>query len=496
MDAPYQPNFSGPFIGNRWLESSSAEIDDILNPATEALYGVAVVNSVADCDKAIAAAREAFDNGPWRRMSFRQRAMKMEQLHAALSARSEEIINLIIAEIGVARAEATGLLFAIPMQQLASDIEDAHRRDPVSPLPFIVNPGWAGDKVLGGGVKQRVPLGVVAAITPFNAGFFLNVVKASAALITGNSVVLKPSPYTPFQAWVLADAIEKLDFPPGVFNVVTGGVDVAQMLTTDPRVDMVSFTGSDKVGAAIMAQSAPTLKRLLLELGGKSALIVREDADLDVAAQVAFWNITCQTGQGCCLFTRHIVHNKVKQGFIDRMVKMAGSVKIGDPADPSVSVGPLIRAKERDRVAGLVDAAVKAGAELLCGGRRPPGLQHGYFYEPTLLTGVSNAASIARDEIFGPVGVVLGFDDDREALVIANDSPYGLGGGIISRDKGRAYEMALNLDAGFILLNEGPGAKHPAAPFGGFKRSGYGRESGAEGLDAYTDVKSILFRAG
>jgi aldehyde dehydrogenase (NAD+) len=337
---------------------------------------------------------------------------------------------------------------------------------------------------------------VVAAITPFNAGFFLNVVKASAALITGNSVVLKPSPYTPFQAWVLADAIEKLDFPPGVFNVVTGGVDVAQMLTTDPRVDMVSFTGSDKVGAAIMAQSAPTLKRLLLELGGKSALIVREDADLDVAAQVAFWNITCQTGQGCCLFTRHIVHNKVKQGFIDRMVKMAGSVKIGDPADPSVSVGPLIRAKERDRVAGLVDAAVKAGAELLCGGRRPPGLQHGYFYEPTLLTGVSNAASIARDEIFGPVGVVLGFDDDREALVIANDSPYGLGGGIISRDKGRAYEMALNLDAGFILLNEGPGAKHPAAPFGGFKRSGYGRESGAEGLDAYTDVKSILFRAG
>ena len=233
------------------------------------------------------------------------------------------------------------MLFAIPMQQLAADIEEAGRRDLVTPLPFMVNPGWAGDRVLGGGVKQRVPVGVVAAITPFNAGFFLNIVKTSAALIMGNSVVLKPAPYTPFQAWILADVIQQLDFPPGVFNVVTGGLDVAQTLTTDPRVDMVSFTGSDAVGSAIMAQAAPSLKRLLLELGGKSALIVREDGDLDLAAQIALWNITCQTGQGCMLFTRHVVHNKVKQGFIDRMLKLAAAVRIGDPADAGGDDGPV-----------------------------------------------------------------------------------------------------------------------------------------------------------
>jgi len=486
----------GLFIGNEWVHSTGSAFDDIVNPATEAVYGVAPVGTPRDCHTAIAAARNAFDNGPWRRMSCRERARKMESLHAALMARREEIIAMIIAEAGCARAEAAGLLFAIPMQQLEADIEEAYRRESVVPLPFIVNPGWAGDKVLGGGVKQRVPVGVVAAITPFNAGFFLNVVKASAALVTGNSVVLKPSPYTPFQAWVLADTLQKLDFPAGIFNVVTGGTDVAQLLTTDKRVDMVSFTGSDAVGSAIMAQAAPTLKRLLLELGGKSALIVREDADLDMAAQVAFWNITCQAGQGCCLFTRHLVHHRVKQAFTDRIVALAQSVKLGDPADPGVAMGPLIRAKERDRVAGIVDTAVAAGAQLLAGGRRPAELPRGYFYEPTLLTGVENSAPIARKEVFGPVGVIIGFDDDDHALKLANDSPYGLGGGIISADKGRAFEMAQRLDAGFIILNEGPGAKHPAAPFGGLKRSGIGRESGSEGLDAYTEQKSILFRAG
>ncbi|WP_246524882.1 aldehyde dehydrogenase family protein [Sphingobium phenoxybenzoativorans] len=496
MDMPTLRRMTGSFIGNDWAEPVDGQFEDIINPATEAVYGVATVGSVKDCDKAIAAARKAFDTGPWRRMSFRDRARKMEQLHTALMARSDEIIDMIIAEAGCARAEAAGLLFAIPLQQLAADIEEAYRREEVQPLPYMVNPGWGGDKVLGAGVKQRVPVGVVAAITPFNAGFFLNVVKSSAALITGNSVVLKPSPYTPFQAWILAETIRELDFPPGVFNVVTGGVDVAQLLTTDPRVDMVSFTGSDAVGSAIMAQAAPTLKRLLLELGGKSALIVREDADLDVAAGSAFWNITCETGQGCCLFTRHIVHNKIKDAFIEKMTAMASTANVGDPSDPAVTVGPLIRAKERDRVAGMVDAAVADGAKVVFGGKRPAHLDKGFFYEPTLLTNVDNSAVIARKEIFGPVGIVMGFDTDEEALAIANDSEFGLGGGVISSDRGRAFEMALQLDAGFIVNNEGPGAKHPAAPFGGFKRSGYGRESGTEGLDAYTDLKSIVFRAG
>lgn len=486
---------AGAFVGNVWTAPAGVP-DEILNPATEAVYGLAAVGTTGDLDRALDAARTAFDTGPWRRMSFRARARKMEELHAHLLARRDEIVAMIVAEAGCAQAEAAGLLYAIPLQQLAADIEEAYKRESITSLPFMVNPGWAGDKVLGGGIKQRVPIGVVAAITPFNAGFFLNVVKASAAMIAGNSVVLKPSPYTPFQAWVLADAIQQLDFPPGVFNVVTGGLDVAQGLTTDPRVDMVSFTGSDTIGAAIMAQGAPSLKRMLLELGGKSALIVREDADLDLAAQTAFWNITCETGQGCMLFTRHLVHNSVKQGFLDRMSALFESVKVGDPADPGVTMGPLIRARERDRVAGMVDKAVKDGAELVFGGKAPAHLDKGFFYEPTLLIGVDNQAEIARKEIFGPVGIVIGVDSDAEALSIANDSDFGLGGGIVSADRGRAYEMALELDAGFIILNEGPGAKHPAAPFGGFKRSGIGREAGVEGIDAYTEQKSILFRAG
>jgi acyl-CoA reductase-like NAD-dependent aldehyde dehydrogenase len=496
MDAQTHLRMTGSFVGNAWLTPSAGEFEEILNPATEDLYGTVAVGGMPELDAAITAARKAFDFGPWRRMSFRDRARKMEQLHAALLARADEIIGMIVAEAGCARGEAAGLLFQIPMQQMASDIEEAYGRATVQPLPFIVNPGWAGDKVLGGGVKQRVPIGVVAAITPFNAGFFLNLVKASAALITGNSVVLKPSPYTPFQAWIIADTIQDLDFPAGVFNVVTGGLDVARGLTTDPRVDMVSFTGSDTVGAAIMGQGAPTLKRMLLELGGKSALIVREDAPIELAAQNAFWNICCETGQGCCLFTRHIVHNKVKQAFLDKMTELAGYAKVGNPADPTVTVGPLIRARERDRVAGIVDQALRSGAEIVFGGKAPAGLDRGYFYAPTLLTGVDNSAPVARNEIFGPVGVVIGFDTDAEALSIANDSPYGLGGGIVSADKGRAFEMALELDAGFIVLNEGPGAKHPAAPFGGMKRSGIGRESGTEGLDAYTELKSIVFRGG
>jgi acyl-CoA reductase-like NAD-dependent aldehyde dehydrogenase len=223
---------------------------------------------------------------------------------------------------------------------------------------------------------------------------------------------------------------------------------------------------------------------------------VREDANLDVAAQTAFWNITCGAGQGCCLFTRHLVHNKIKDAFIDKMVSRSKAAKVGDPSDPTVTVGPLIRGKELNRVSGLVDRAVAGGAKVLFGGNRPQHLSRGFFYEPTLLTGVDNTAPIARQEIFGPVGVVIGYDTDEEALTIANDSPYGLGGGIISADKGRAFEMALQLDAGFIILNDGPGAKHPSAPFGGLKRSGSGRESGIEGLNSYTEVKSIVFRAG
>ncbi|HEV7861987.1 MAG TPA: aldehyde dehydrogenase family protein, partial [Acidimicrobiia bacterium] len=353
--------------------------------------------------------------------------------------------------------------------------------------------------------------GVVAAITPFNFPFLLNVWKVGPALAAGNTVVLKPSPFTPFSALVLAAAAEAAELPPGVLNVVTGGPEVGQLLTTDPAVDMVTFTGSDLVGAAIMGQASPTLKRVLLELGGKSALIVRADADLDLAAATGAHHLTFQAGQGCALCTRHLVHTAVVGDYTERLVARLAAVRVGDPADPATGMGPLIRPAAVDRVDAYVTAAREQGATVVTGGARGTGsgaepgggvagggakTGAGWFYEPTLITGVDNAWPIAQEEIFGPVGVVIPVADDDEAVRVANDSPFGLSGAVFSRDVGAAYELACRLRTGEVNLNGGAGIMSAEAPFGGFKRSGLGRELGEAGLLEYCQTQTIKFHAG
>ena len=478
------------FIANEWVEA--ADCEGIINPATEALIAEAPVGDAERVSAAIGAAREAFDKGPWPRLSGPERRAAMQRFHGAVMARHEDYLKVIVAEAG-ATAQVARFQFFVPMM-LAQATIDVTERSATRSLPVEVNPSPEGGSILGSGVMVREPVGVVSAITPYNFPHYLNVAKAFQALAAGCTVVLKPSPYTPFEALLLAEAAQDAELPAGVFNVVTGGQDVGEMLTTDPRIDLVSFTGSDRVGAAIQAQAAPTLKRVLLELGGKSPLIVREDADLEIATRSGLFGFTFHAGQGCALLTRHIVHNAVRDAYIEKLAGMTRALKLGDPADPSVTMGPLIREAQRKRTEDYVGIALDEGAKPAVGARRPADLHRGFFYEPTLFVDVENRMRIAQEEVFGPVGVVIGFDSDEEAVEIANDSQFGLGGGVVSADVGRAFELAQQLRTGKVDINGGAGKPLSHAPFGGIKRSGYGREYGVEGMDEFTYVKTIQFR--
>jgi acyl-CoA reductase-like NAD-dependent aldehyde dehydrogenase len=485
----------GLYIRSEWVTPTSGQREPVINPATEQVIGTAPVGTLADVEAALVAAREAFDRGPWPRMPARERARKLQAFHAALTRRENEICSIIVAETGCPISLTRFAQYALPMQHLQYYIE-ASNRDPVVSLPVEVVPNMRGGKVLGAGVTVREPVGVVVGITAYNYPFLLNLAKVGPALATGNVIVLKPSPYTPFEALLLGEAADEAQLPPGVLNIVTGGKEVGEMLTADPRVDMISFTGSDAVGAAIMSQAAPSLKRLHLELGGKSALIVRSDADLEAAAGQALMAVTMHCGQGCALPTRAVVHNSVRRRFVEIMAQMAQQARIGDPTDPATVVGPLIRESQRKRVEYYVNAGLDSGARLVTGGCRPVSFQHGFYYEPTIFDDTLNSSIIAQDEIFGPVSVVIGFDTDEQAIDIANDSKYGLAGGICSADVGRAYEMALQLRTGSVSINGGSGTMSSHAPFGGYKRSGFGREYGIEGLNEFTQLKSIGYHAG
>lgn len=489
-------NADALYIASEWVKPASGAKEPVINPATEEVIGEAPVGGKREVDFALQAARDAFDKGPWPRMKPKERAAKLQALHDGLMRRAAEICELIIAEAGATRVLTQFLQFGIPMQHFQYFIDAVISRNFATSLPAELSPNAMGTKTLGMGVKVYEPVGVVSAITPYNFPYFLNLGKIGPALAAGNTVVLKPSPYTPFQALIIAEAADDVRLPKGVLNIVTGGTDVGEGLTTDARVDLISFTGSDLVGSAIMGQAAPGLKRVLLELGGKSALIVRQDANLQQAAAAGLASFTIHAGQGCALTTRHLVHNSVRAKYVEMLAAMAKQIKVGNPADPQTGMGPLIREAQRQRVEHYVELGLKGGAKLVAGGRRPEGLEKGFFYEPTLFDNIDNKSSIAQDEIFGPVGVVIGYDSDEEAIALANDSRFGLSGAIFSADAGRAYEIALELRTGGVSINGGSGKMSSHAPFGGIKRSGIGREYGEEGLNEYMQLKTISVHAG
>ncbi|CAJ1587068.1 aldehyde dehydrogenase family protein [[Mycobacterium] wendilense] len=479
------------FIDGAWTEGATEETLAVINPATEETIAEVPQASPADIDAAVGAARRAFDDGPWPRMSPAERGRILAAMADELTRRRAELVELNIAEAGSTRMLADILQVGTPIDHF-SDL--AHRVLPQFAFEESVRP------VVGNGIGQgqvlREPYGVAALITAFNFPFLLNLAKVGPALAAGCTAVLKSSPYTPLEALLLGEIAEAAGLPPGTLNIVTGDLAAGERLTTHPDVDIVSFTGSDTVGRKVYAQGAATIKKVVLELGGKSANIILDDADLDKALESVLAGIVTHAGQGCALLTRILVHESLHDDLVNRIVGVLGFIGVGDPSDPATMMGPLIRDVQRQRVEALIAAGVEEGAQIAFGGKRPAHLDRGYFLEPTLFVGVDNGMRIAQEEFFGPVGVVIPFRDDAEAVRIANDSRYGLAGGVWSADPVRAAEVARKLRTGMVVINGGGGGLNPAAPFGGYKQSGIGREFGEFGLSEFLQHKALQWPVG
>jgi aldehyde dehydrogenase (NAD+) len=469
------------YIDGRWVEPEDGRYDDV-SPVTETVIASAPDASVGQVGEAIAAARRAFDDGPWGTMSGQDRAGCLNQLGEALMKHADDFYALSQVEWGCIGNERVmqidgAAYMSMYAAQLAAQLADEE-----------VTGIGAGTTLL-----RHQPLGVVSVLTPWNFPHCLNVMKLNHALAAGNTVVLKPSPLTPLAGLALARLIdEHTDIPPGVVNVVTpSGVEAAKLLTTDPRIDMISFTGSTLVGRQVMSAAGDTMKRILLELGGKSASIVLDDTEVtdEMLQQMLFDSCSLHAGQACILHSRLLLPDSLHDDVVDRLVALARDVKVGDPADPDVQMGPLISAAQRDRVQAHVDGAVNDGAKLATGGGRPVGLDVGFYFEPTVLTGVDADSTIAQEEVFGPVLTVLRYRDDDDAIAIANNSQYGLSGAVWGGDVERAVGVARRVRTGQVAVNGcGPGG----APFGGFKLSGLGREGGGiGGLHQYMEAMAI-----
>jgi aldehyde dehydrogenase (NAD+) len=479
------------YIDGEWVSASSDEQISIVNPATEEIIGHVPEGSVADVDRAVVAARRAVDDGPWPRMSPRERSDALLRFTQCVADRRDDLVDLIIAEAGSARPIAQAMQLDTPLRYATWFAERTASFPFLDPLP----PN-AGPRGLGQGVILKEPVGVVAAITPFNFPLYLNLVKVVPALAVGNAVVLKPSPLTPVAALVLGEIADAAGLPAGVLNVVTGDVAASERLTVHPGVDMVSFTGSDEVGKQIMGQAAEGLKKVLLELGGKSPNIVFAGSDIERFAVAAAFTFTIHAGQGCALPTRILADRSVYDEVVDRLVAALGKINVGDPTDPAVGMGPLIREAQRERVERYVASGSAEGARVACGGSRPAHVTRGFFFEPTLFADVRSSMTVAQDEIFGPVGVVIPFDGEDEAVEIANDTRYGLAASVWHPDAVRAFELAKRIHAGTVTINGGGGGPNPWGPFGGYKQSGIGREFGDYGLLEYTQLKTVSWSAG
>jgi aldehyde dehydrogenase (NAD+) len=463
------------FVGGSWARPDGAEAIEVGNAATEEVLGRVPAGSPLDVDRAVAAARRAFDE--WSRAPVDERAKAVERLGEALGARVPEIGALVAQEVGMPLTMATVIQAALPAMVMGS-YGPILREVPL-------------EERIGSSLVVREAAGVVAAITPWNYPLHQAVAKVAPALAAGCTVVLKPSEVAPLSAFVLAEAAEEVGLPPGVLNVVTGrGAAAGEALVGHPDVDVVSFTGSTAAGRRVAALAAQTVKRVTLELGGKSPSIVLDDADLEDAVNSAVRQCMLNSGQTCIAWSRLLVPRELH----DRAVEVAATVVdgyvLGDPLDPATTLGPVATAAHRDRVRAAIRSGVDEGAALAAGGEAgPSGRDRGWFVRPTVFGGVDNAMSVAREEVFGPVLAVLPYDGEDDAVRMANETIYGLAAGVFSGDRERALRVARRLRAGMVDVNGG--GFNMLAPFGGYKQSGYGRELGRHGLDAYFEVKSL-----
>lgn len=472
------------------LVAGSGGTFQTINPATEEVLGVAADASSDDMGRAIEAARRAFDETGWS-TDTELRVRGIRQLQQAMRNRVEELRELAIAEVGAPRMLTS-------MAQLEGPVEDlTFCADTAESYQWTTDLGIAEPM----GIKTRrtiarEAIGVVGAITPWNFPNQINLAKLGPALAAGNTVVLKPAPDTPWSAAILGELIlEHTDIPAGVVNIVTSSDHgVGALLSKDPRVDMVSFTGSTNTGRAVMADGAPTLKKVFLELGGKSAFLVLDDADLAGACSMSAFTASMHAGQGCAITTRLVVPRARYDEAVEAAAATMAGLRPGDPNDPGTICGPVISARQRDRIQGYLDSATAEGGKFACGGGRPADRDTGFFIEPTVIAGLDNNAKVAREEIFGPVLTVIAHDGDDDAVRIANDSPYGLSGTVFSADEERAAGIAARLRVGTVNVNGGVWYSADM-PFGGYKQSGLGREMGLAGFEEYLEIKAIATAA-
>ena len=472
------------FIDGEWVAPDTAERITVVSPFTEQPLAAVPDANAADIDRAVAAARRAFDSTDWARMDPGDRAKLVTALSDHLKANAQTVAETVTAEMGSPMgfslmAQAIGPAVILDtFVDLADSIAFEEHRD-----------GFFGPTIV-----TRQPVGVCAAIVPWNVPLFVTASKLAPALIAGCTVVLKPAPETPLSAYLLAEAMREVGIPPGVVNVVPAGREASEYLVTHPGIDKVAFTGSTAAGRRIAALCGERLRRVSLELGGKSACIVLDDAPLDTMAENLMHASFMNNGQACIAQTRILAPQSRYDAVVDAIVERTRSLVVGDPADAATNIGPLVSARQRTRVEGYLDAGRAEGATVATGGGRPSGQDRGWFVEPTVFTNVDNAMTIAQEEIFGPVIAVIPYDTPEDAVRIANDSEYGLSGSVWTDDIARGVEVARQVRTGTYTVN-GLTLEF-RAPFGGFKQSGLGREMGPEGFAPYLEYQTISLPQG
>jgi aldehyde dehydrogenase (NAD+) len=476
------------FIGGDWVDPEGTDTIDIVSPVSEEVIARVPDGTEADIDKAVAAARSAFDTGPWPRMSPAERAEVLSKVAAAITAEMGDMAEVITREMG------SPITFSGMGQVLAPMMIFNYYADLATTFAFDeVRTGVLNPQVL----VTKEPVGVVGAIAPWNVPLFIAAAKLAPSLVAGCTVVFKPAPETPLDAFRLAEIFTECGLPKGVLSVVPAGREVSEHLVTHPGVDKISFTGSGVGGKRIGGLCGERLKRCTLELGGKSAAIILDDADLATTIPTLLPNSIMNNGQACIAQTRILAPRARYAEVVDAVVAGVEAMKVGDPMDPATEVGPVVAERQRSRIEGYLESGREEGATVALGGGRPsgPDFAKGWYVEPTVFSDVSNKMKIAQEEIFGPVLVVIPYDGDDNAVEIANDSSYGLCGSVWTADNDRGLEVARQVRTGTYMLNA-PVPIDFSTPFGGFKESGVGREFGPEGLETFLEMKSIALPAG
>lgn len=469
------------FIGGEWVASHSSERIEVISPFTEQTIATVPKAGRKDVDAAVDAARRAFDAGPWPKATVAERIEAVARLRAVFERRKEEMAQAITAEMGSPITQSRSIQTTVPLMMMDEQREIAANTYPWSELRRSAS---------GNALVRRRPKGVAALITPWNAPMMTVIQKLGPALISGCTVVLKPASLAPLSAYLLGEFIEEAGFPAGVVNVVTADRREAEYLALHPGVDKVTFTGSTVAGRHLASKCGELLRPITLELGGKSAGIILDDADIPAAVAAMKLLSFRNSGQICTLKTRVLVSKTREAEIVEALAEMVQAMPVGDPNDPDTHIGPMVSEKQRDSVESYIDIGIREGARAVVGGTgRPQGLNHGWFVRPTLFAGVDQNSRIAQEEIFGPVLSVLAYEDEEEAIAIANNSEYGLSGSVFSKDVERAVAVADRVKTGVLEVNGAPFGFH--APFGGVKQSGLGRESGREGFEPYVELKSI-----